>query len=135
MDHNNHHRDRRRDRSLGYWLSLILAAFSLSAYAANEVFLKLRFRSMILHCHLNDFLATVLLLAVTYLLMIIFAPLPVWRSSWVFAAVTAFAAIYWEYVAPLYLKSVSDPLDLIAYGLGFVFFIFVSHKVRHHVTD
>lgn len=116
-------------------LNLWLVIMSITGYLTNEFALKPRFRSSILHGYLNDFLAIVLLLAIANLLMISFAPFPIWKKSWIFAAVATFAALYWEYVTPLYANSVTDNLDFVAYALGAIFFVLISRSARRQVNQ
>lgn len=107
-------------------MSLVLATIAI--YVTNNIFLKPRSHSAIIHGYLNDFLAIVMLLGIANILMVFFAPVPVWRTPRVFVAIATLAALYWEFVTPLYAKSISDPLDFISYGLGAVFFLrFTCH--------
>ena len=130
MDFHNRYWNHRRLRSHGCVLSAQLSIAVIIGYLLNQLLLKRLTQSWILHWYLNDFLAIVLLLAFANILMFIFAPYPVWRNNWLFFVIAVFAAIYWEFITPMYAESVTDPFDLLAYALGSIFFVLFSRRSR-----
>lgn len=77
--------------------------------------------NVIVHSYFNDFLAMLVLLPFSNLLLQM-------KNKGVYSAkgicfFTLLASIEWEYIAPMYVKnSVSDPKDIIAYFLGAIIY-------------
>ena len=86
--------------------------------------MKTHTENILIQNHLNDVLAGVLLLCYINALSIVSnqPKLIVTRLSTV-ALITLSSGLFWEYITPIYLsKSVSDPLDVIAYIAGGVLY-------------
>ena len=130
MDHSHSPWNYWRSRSHVAFLSAGLICAAAGGYWLNNLFVKPALPSVFVCGYLNDCLAGVMITAIAALLMVMFAPCPVWRKPWVFLIVGACAALYWEYVTPLYTESVSDSRDLVAYGSGAVLFLVVSRRAR-----
>jgi hypothetical protein len=105
-------------------LNLSIAASTLVIYAANQLILKRLFGNIIVQGYLNDVLASPLLLAYTNALLIMSRRREFVIRSMLGASLLVIpAAAYWEFVAPLYKKSVSDAYDFLAYVIGAVVYI------------
>lgn len=83
---------------------------------------------MFIHNYLHDVMAGWFILALLQILM-------GWRSHRkihlsISFTVLSIAAFYWEYIAPFYTESVTDPLDLVAYMSGGGFYVLVYKLLR-----
>ena len=114
-------------------MSTILGIAVLLIYAFNKLYLQTHTDNILIQNHLNDVLAGVLLLCYINALSILSnqPKLIVTRLSTV-ALITLASGLFWEYITPLYLsKSISDPLDVLAYITGGVlFWILTKNKPR-----
>ena len=108
------------------WLNVAVLIGALSIYAVSRFFIVPHIRPGIWRSHGHDFLALPVLLSASNLYILalrgsvylIVRPLPAILLALVMGA-------FWEYVTPLYRHSTSDPLDLIAYVLGAVFYCII----------
>ena len=111
-------------------MSTRLGIAVLLIYTFNKLYLKTHTDNILIQNHLNDVLAGVLLLCYINALSIVSnqPKLIVTRLSTV-ALITLSSGLFWEYITPLYLsKSVSDPLDVIAYIVGGVLYWILTKK-------
>ena len=111
-------------------MSTRLGIAVLLMYTFNKLYLKTHTDNILIQNHLNDVLAGVLLLCYINALSIVSnqPKLIVTRLSTV-ALITLSSGLFWEYITPLYLsKSVSDPLDVIAYIVGGVLYWILTKK-------
>lgn len=70
-------------------------------------------------CHFNDFLGGMAFIAYANLLISLVRPEVRFKKLTSMLVFIFLCGLFWEYVAPLFIsKSVSDPLDLIAYIAG-----------------
>lgn len=82
-----------------------------------------------MQCYFNDILAGILLNAIAQIMLTNkgFKYTP-YRGL----CLTIVAGIFWEYVAPLFnSKTVSDPLDIIAYLTGFIIFTIIERGIQN----
>lgn len=69
-----------------------------------------------MQCYFNDILAGIILNAMMF-------SKTKYNTRWGLC-LTLTAGIFWEYIVPIFnSKSISDPLDIIAYLTGFIIFI------------
>lgn len=77
-----------------------------------------------MQCYFNDILAGILLNAIAHIMLT--------KRSFKYTpyrglCLTLTAGIFWEYIAPLFnSRSVSDPLDIIAYLTGFIILTIIN---------
>lgn len=72
-----------------------------------------------MQCYFNDILAGIALNAIMSLTI-------KYNAKWGLCLTLA-AGIFWEYIAPLFnSRSVSDPLDIIAYLIGFIILTIIN---------
>lgn len=77
-----------------------------------------------MQCYFNDILAGITLSAMMSLIT-------KYNTRWGLC-LTLTAGIFWEYIVPLFnSKSVSDPLDIIAYLTGFIIFIIIERGIQN----
>jgi hypothetical protein len=100
--------------------SLLSVLMVILIYLFNTLHLKHQTDAPFIQNHLNDVLVGIFLLALINILSLLFnQPKLIVQRLPIGLGVTLLAGLFWEYVTPLYLtRSVSDPLDLIAYLLG-----------------
>lgn len=78
----------------------------------------------VMQCYFNDILAGITLNAMMSLTT-------KYNARWGLC-LTIVAGIFWEYIAPLFnSKSVSDPLDIIAYLIGFIIFTIIERGIQN----
>ena len=77
-----------------------------------------------MQCYFNDILAGITLNAMMF-------STTKYDTGWGLC-LTIVAGIFWEYIAPLFnSRSVSDPLDTIAYLTGFIIFIIIERGIQN----
>ena len=121
------HRSRRVTHFI--WLNVAVLIGALSIYAVSRFFIVPHIRPGIWRSHGHDFLALPVLLSASNLYILAL------RGS-IYLIIRPLSAIllalaaggFWEYVTPLYRHSTSDPLDLIAYVLGAVFYSIIVRR-------
>lgn len=111
-------------------MSTRLGIAVLVLYTFNKLYLKTQTENILIQNHLNDVLAGILLLCYINALSIISnQPKLIVTRLRTIALLTLASGLFWEYITPLYLsKSVSDPLDVIAYMVGGVLYWILTKK-------
>ena len=91
--------------------------------------------NIIIHCYFNDFLATIMILSWSNILLE-----SKYKGIYSFKYIclyTILLSIIWEYLTPLFLnRSVGDPLDVVAYFLGsFVYYLIYKIIFRSDINE
>lgn len=112
--------------------NLLIGMMAFACYLLNEHILKHALPGTFWHHHANDVLAPLLLLS--YSGIISRGQQNFHRalhSFWGGFLLVAASALVWEGLAPMVLSySVADPLDLVAYGIGFLLFWSIHRSIR-----
>jgi len=99
---------------------------SLTAYVINQYYLKINYQNIIFSSFWNDFCAGVFILSYSNILLSFYKYRNIKLDT--LTKIIGFSLIvasYWEYITPLYNKSsISDPLDILMYTLGALFYYF-----------
>ena len=99
--------------NLGIMLSCVLV------YLVNQNLLKSITSNFVVAGHLNDFLAMIILLSYSNILILCCGKkMSVLCTRLRVMPFALAVGLFWEYVTPLYKSSTSDPYDLLAYLLG-----------------
>lgn len=111
-------------------MSTILGIAVLLIYTINKLYLTDVVDTQFIKNHLNDVLAGVVLLCyINALSTISNQPKLIVTKLLTVVLITLASGLFWEYITPLYLsKSTSDPLDVIAYITGGLFYWIVGRK-------
>ena len=112
----------------------LIFVFCFIMYGLNEYI----FKSLDVQLHwffigyYNDVLASIILLSYSSLLIVIFAKRQI--EHFVLCSILiVLIGVFWEYVTPWYKKSTSDPLDLVAYYIGFLIYWLVVKYTRRKI--
>lgn len=96
--------------------NLLCLAFTFMAYSWNCM-LKHLTANFIVHWYFNDFLASIILLASSNILLR-FENKGIYSIKGIFIFILI-ASILWEYIIPIFKKkSISDPFDVLTYFIG-----------------
>jgi len=120
------------------WLNVSCLICSIILYLMNTFIIKVRYNIPLMNNHFNDFLAMILLLSFSNILLSFYKNGKMIFRCIIYILIFALiVGLFWEYITPLYrINSTGDPYDLIAYlAGGYVYYIIIKVYPNKHYQN